>query len=85
MWLLFFLLLSIALAHTHLHTKENVTDGSFDSQDFDQQHSYHGLKKQYAFRNNADVKIDLAHALTIMGLVYGQKPTRILELGDIGI
>lgn len=76
MSLLFFLFsfLSIALG---------AQNGSFESQDFDQQRSHHGLKKQYAFRNNAPVKIDLAHALTIMGLVYGQKPTRILELGKI--
>jgi predicted O-methyltransferase YrrM len=33
------------------------------------------------FRNNHAVKVDLAHALTIKGLIYGQKPTRVLELG----
>jgi len=33
------------------------------------------------FRNNTNVKVDKAHAETIKGLVYGQKPTKVLELG----
>jgi len=27
------------------------------------------------------VKVDKAHAETIKGLIYGQKPTKVLELG----
>ena len=33
------------------------------------------------FRNNDAVKVDKAHALTISGVVYSQKPQRVLELG----
>jgi predicted O-methyltransferase YrrM len=33
------------------------------------------------FRNNDAVKVDKAHAETIKGLIYGQKPTKVLELG----
>lgn len=33
------------------------------------------------FKNNFIVKVDKAHSDTIKGLVYGQKPQRILELG----
>ena len=33
------------------------------------------------FRNNNNVKVDKAHAETIKGLIYGQKPSRVLELG----
>jgi len=33
------------------------------------------------FRKNDAVKVDTAHAITISGLVYGQKPQKVLELG----
>ena len=33
------------------------------------------------FRENDPVKVDKAHALTISGFVYSQKPQRVLELG----
>lgn len=34
-----------------------------------------------SFKNNYNVKVDKAHALTISGIVYSQKPTKVLELG----
>jgi predicted O-methyltransferase YrrM len=33
------------------------------------------------FKNNNLVKIDLCHSLTLKGLIYSHKPTRVLELG----
>lgn len=33
------------------------------------------------FKKNDNVKVDKAHALTLAGLVYGQKPVKVLELG----
>lgn len=33
------------------------------------------------FTKNDAVKVDKAHALTLAGLVYGQKPRDVLELG----
>lgn len=43
--------------------------------------SQHYTTVETDFKNNHNVKVDKAHALTIAGLVYSQKPQTVLEFG----